>query len=104
MKADVNATLGEMFVKADTTSAKAGKVTFAVKNTGGTMHGFGIVAAPAKAPGGMLDEAALLAKGKELAAGASDTVTADLKPGRYELVCFLPGHYAAGQKLPFEVK
>ena len=104
MKADVNATLGEMFVKADTTSAKAGKVTFAVKNTGGTMHGFGIVAAPAKAPGGMLDEAALLAKGKELAAGASDTVTADLKPGKYELVCFLPGHYAAGQKLPFEVK
>jgi uncharacterized cupredoxin-like copper-binding protein len=79
-------------------------VTFAVKNTGGTMHGFGIVAAPAKAPGGMLDETALLAKGKELAAGASDTVTADLKPGKYELVCFLPGHYAAGQKLPFEVK
>ena len=104
MKADVNATLGEMFVKADTTSAKAGKVTFAVKNTGATMHGFGIVATPAKAPGGMLDESTLLAKGKELAAGASDTVTADLKPGSYELVCFLAGHYAAGQKLPFEVK
>ena len=31
-------------------------------------------------------------------------VTADLKPGRYELVCFLPGHYAAGQKLAFQVK
>jgi uncharacterized cupredoxin-like copper-binding protein len=31
-------------------------------------------------------------------------VTADLKPGSYELVCFLPGHFAAGQKLPFEVK
>jgi nitrite reductase (NO-forming) len=104
MMADVNATLGEMFVKADTTSAKAGKVTFAVKNTGGTMHGFGIVAAPAKAPGGMLDESTLLVKGKELAAGASDTVTADLKPGSYELVCFLAGHYAAGQKLPFEVE
>ena len=104
MKADVKATLGEMFVKADTTSAKAGKVTFAVKNTGATMHGFGIVATPAKAPGGMLDESTLLAKGKELAAGASDTVTADLKPGSYELVCFLAGHYAAGQKLPFEVK
>jgi FtsP/CotA-like multicopper oxidase with cupredoxin domain len=104
MKADVNATLGEMFVKADTTSAKAGKVTFAVKNTGGTMHGFGIVSAPATAPGGMLDETTLLAKGKELAAGASETVTADLKPGSYELVCFLAGHYAAGQKLAFQVK
>ena len=31
-------------------------------------------------------------------------VTADLKPGKYELVCYLPGHYMAGQKLPFEVR
>jgi nitrite reductase (NO-forming) len=104
MKADVNTTLGEMFVKADTTSVKAGKVTFAVKNTGGSMHGLAIVAAPAKAPGGMLDESVFLAKGKELAAGAGDMVTADLKPGSYELVCFLAGHYAAGQKLAFQVK
>jgi uncharacterized cupredoxin-like copper-binding protein len=104
MKADVNATLGEMFVKADTTSVKAGKVTFAVKNTGGTMHGLAIVADPPKAPGGMLDESTFLAKGKELPAGAGDMVTADLKPGRYELVCFLPGHYAAGQKLAFQVR
>ena len=37
-------------------------------------------------------------------AGAGDMVTADLKPGSYELVCFLPGHYAAGQKLAFQVK
>ena len=26
-----------------------------------------------------------------------------VEPGTYELVCFLPGHYAAGQKLAFEV-
>jgi uncharacterized cupredoxin-like copper-binding protein len=103
MKADVNATLGEMFVKADRTSLKAGKVTLAVKNTGATTHGLAIVAAPAKAPGGMLDESTFLAKGKELAPGAGDTITANLKPGRYEFVCFMPGHYAAGQKLPFEV-
>ena len=38
---------------------------------------------------------------------AAQTATwsrADLKPGSYELVCFMPGHYAAGQKLAFEVK
>ena len=28
---------------------------------------------------------------------------AKLRPGRYELVCFMPGHYAAGQRLPFQV-
>jgi uncharacterized cupredoxin-like copper-binding protein len=103
MKADVTTTLGEMFIKADTTTAKPGKVTFAVKNTGATMHGLAIVATPAKAPGGMLDPSAFVAKGTDLAAGASGMLTATLKPGRYELVCYMPGHYAAGQKLAFAV-
>jgi FtsP/CotA-like multicopper oxidase with cupredoxin domain len=107
-KGAVETTLGEgpsgMFVKASTTSVKAGHVMFAVKNTGATMHGLAIVAAPAKAPGGMLDASTFIAKGKDLAAGQTDTVMADLKPGQYELVCFMPGHYASGQKLPFEVK
>ena len=104
MKADVNATLGEMFVKADTTTLKAGHVHIAVKNTGATTHGLAIVKAPAKVSGGMLDDGAYIAKGKDLAAGASDMLTATLKPGRYELVCYMPGHYAAGQKLAFEVE
>src|SRR4051812_33375154 len=107
-KGSVETTLGEgpsgMFVKASTTSVKAGHVMFSVKNTGTTTHGLAIVAAPAKAPGGMLDTSTFIAKGKELAAGQTDTVMADLKPGSYELVCFMAGHYAAGQKLPFEVK
>ena len=103
-KADVNTTLGEMWVKADKTTVDAGKVTFAVKNAGATMHGLAIVADPAKAPDGMLDPSTYLAKGKDLAAGATDTVAADLKPGRYELVCYMAGHYAAGQRLPLTVR
>jgi uncharacterized cupredoxin-like copper-binding protein len=51
----------------------------------------------------MLEEGTLLGKGEELPGGATDLITADLEPGSYELVCFLPGHYSAGQKLPFEV-
>lgn len=101
--ADVNVTLGDMWIKSDAPSVKAGKVTFAVKNEGATMHGMGMALTPVDAPGGMLDEGALLGKGKELAAGETDLITADLEPGSYELVCFLPGHYAAGQKLPFDV-
>jgi uncharacterized cupredoxin-like copper-binding protein len=103
-KADVSATLGDMWVKTDTPTVKAGKVSFAVKNTGATVHGLAIAATPVKQSGGMLDEAALLGKGKELQGGESETVTWDLKPGSYELVCFMPGHYAAGQKLPFTVQ
>jgi uncharacterized cupredoxin-like copper-binding protein len=102
--ADVNVTLGDMYVKADKTTVDAGKVTFAVKNEGATMHGMAMALTPVSAPGGMLDESGLTAKGKELGAGEADTITADLEPGAYELVCFLPGHYAAGQKVAFEVR
>ena len=93
-----------MWVKADKTTVDAGHVHIAVKNTGATAHGMAIVAEPVKTTGGMLDESAFLAKGKELAPGQSETVMADLKPGRYELVCFMAGHFAAGQKLPFVVE
>ena len=92
-----------MWVKASAPTVKAGTVTFGVKNDGATMHGLAIVSAPAKADGGMVDHSTFLAKGGELAAGASETVSADLKPGKYELICHVPGHYAAGQKLPLDV-
>ena len=102
-KADVNVSLGDMWIKADKPTVKAGKVTFAVKNDGATMHGMAMALTPVKAAGGMLDETALLAKGKDLMGGDTDLITAELKPGKYELVCFVPGHYGAGQKLPFAV-
>ena len=47
--------------------------------------------------------ATYLAKGGDLMGGDTETVTADLEPGKYELVCFVAGHYMAGQKLAFTV-
>ena len=102
--ADVNVSMGEMYIKADKTSVDAGQRTFAVTNEGQTTHGMAFALVPVKANGGMVDESALENKGKELAAGESEVITADLKPGSYELICYVPGHYAAGQKLAFEVK
>jgi uncharacterized cupredoxin-like copper-binding protein len=34
---------------------------------------------------------------------ATKTLTADLKPGRYVLICNLPGHYAMGMWFPLVV-
>ena len=101
--ADVNVTLGDMWVKSDKASVKAGKVTFGVTNEGATTHGMAMSLVPVKASGGMLDEASLLGKGMDLATGDAETISVDLKPGNYEIVCYIPGHYAAGQKLPFKV-
>jgi uncharacterized cupredoxin-like copper-binding protein len=41
--------------------------------------------------------------GNGIAAGATGWVTLTLKPGRYELVCNLPGHYAAGMYTELDV-
>jgi len=56
-KADLNVTLGDMWVKADKPSVKAGEVSIAVKNEGATMHGMAFAVTPVKAPGGMPHEA-----------------------------------------------
>jgi nitrite reductase (NO-forming) len=99
-KGDVNVTLGDMWIKSDASSFKAGEVSFAVKNEGATMHGFAIM----KAGGDPDDHGAYLAMGKDLAGGDAETITAKLEPGRYELICHVPGHYAAGQKMAFVVE
>jgi hypothetical protein len=100
----IDVALGDMWIKPGASTAKAGKVDFAVTNEGATAHGLAVVEAPAKVDGGMVDESTLLGKGKELGGGESEVVSFDLKPGSFELICYLPGHYGAGQKTAFTVE
>jgi uncharacterized cupredoxin-like copper-binding protein len=102
-KADVSVTFGDIWIKSNLASFKAGKVTIAVQNTGATGHAFGIVKAPATLSGGMVDHSSLLAEGKLLSGGQSETISANLAPGRYEFVCHVAGHYQAGQHMAFTV-
>lgn len=95
-------TLGDMWIKAPVVSAKAGKVTFAVANQGQMTHWFGIMKAPVTLNGGTFT-AKPLAQSAQLNPGQSATVTANLAPGSYELVCLMPGHYGAGQHIAFTV-
>jgi uncharacterized cupredoxin-like copper-binding protein len=99
----VGITLGEMFVKPATAMVKAGKVTFAVANTGGTMHQFAIGKDPLTMAGAEPAPSAAIAKGKMLGAGQKETVSMDLEPGSYVLYCLMSGHYAAGQHTKFMV-
>ena len=102
-KADVDVTFGDMWIKASAATVKPGKITFGVTNEGAATHGLAIVPAPAKVDGGVVDDSSFVVKGDDLTGGGSATVSADLKPGKYELICHLAGHYAAGQTTPFEV-
>ncbi len=99
----IGVTLGEMFVKPATATAKAGTVTFDVTNTGAAMHQFAIGRDPLSMDGAEPAASAALTKGRMLHTGDRETVSAKLKPGRYVLYCLMGGHYAAGQKAGFTV-
>ncbi len=99
----IGAEMGDMWLRASATTAKAGTVKFAVKNSGQMDHWFAIMRAPVALHGGMLDNSAVIAKSKQLGPGQSQLVTAHLAAGTYELVCLMPGHYSAGQHQTFTV-
>ena len=65
-------------------AAKGGEIQIQVKNDGGTQHALEI-----DAPGGEV-------KSKTLAPGDSQTLTANLKPGTYEMYCPIDGHKGKG--------
>ena len=70
------------------TSLKAGKITFDVKNVGKLAHDLAI-------KGGQ--------KTKLIQPGGSAQLTVTLKPGKYHLYCSVPGHEQAGMKVDITV-
>ena len=92
--------------------AKAGDVTFTVTNYGTIQHEFLVI--KTDYPVGQIpvdgekfnEEAngvANLGETGEFDPGLTKTVTVKLTPGRYQLVCNIPGHYKKGMAIPFEV-
>lgn len=100
----VNVTLGgsnEFALTADRTTVSAGTITFNVTNAGSMVHEMVIVPAPdgadaLKKADGEADETGSPGEVPETASGKSGSVTVTLEPGKYILVCNLPGHFAAG--------
>lgn len=104
---------GQMAIKLDKSEVPAGEVTFQVVNVAkNTPHEMVVIKLDA---GGQeikvnpstnkVDEDKLDSMGEVsgLKAGKSGTLTVKLQPGRYELICNLKGHVAAGMVVPFTV-
>lgn len=100
--------LREFTVNPSSSTAKAGKVTFAVSNAGRVTHEFVVLRTNKPAAnlmkGSRADETGNVGETGDLAPGASKTIAITLKPGHYALICNLPGHYAAGQHTDFTVR
>jgi plastocyanin len=69
-----------------TLKAKAGTVTLVMSNPSGIPHAIAV-------EGNGVDK-----DGKTVGNGGTSTVTAKLKPGKYEFYCPVDGHKAAGMK------
>jgi len=103
---DISGTVKEWAVVIDAAEAKAGDVTFTMKNAGAVPHEFIIVKtdfAPGKIPLGpdnRFDEEGegVFVPGEisEWNPGTTGTVTLKLDPGKYQLLCNIAGHYANG--------
>ncbi len=113
--------VGMMRLAAAPTTVAAGAVSFVATNMGSVNHELVILPLPsgqiagtrAIQSDGTVDETGSLGEasntcgagsGDGIAPGASSWLTVTLAPGRYELVCNLPGHYAAGMYTQLTVR
>lgn len=128
----VAVSMGEFFIKPDVDAIPAGEVTFDVTNDGAVEHEFvvlktdiaggdlpvkggevdlakaGEVLGGAHEPGEEEEEMKGAAEEHEeeehLEPGASESYTVDMEPGKYILICNIPGHYSSGQWVEFTVE
>jgi len=98
----------EYAVQPSVDSVPAGPVTFNVNNDGTMLHEL-VVVKTAKTPAqlaepdGTANESESVGEAADIEPGASKSVTLNLKPGHYVLLCNLPGHYAGGMYVEFTV-
>ncbi len=99
-------------LRANPDTVPAGQVSFVASNRGALVHEIVVLPLGGDGPGtrttgsgGKIDEARNLGEasrscagcsGNDIAPGSIGWTTMTLKPGRYELVCDEPWHYAAG--------
>jgi uncharacterized cupredoxin-like copper-binding protein len=109
-KAPVAATAGKITVTSTeyafapaAITARPGKLKITLDNKGTMAHEVVVLksdqpAAALKVSGGRVSEKTSVGEVSETAAGATKSATITLKPGRYVIVCNIPGHYQAGMR------
>jgi plastocyanin len=110
----VNGLLDEWRVRADVNTVRAGPVLFTFANVGTQVHEM-LVTRTDIAPGQIPVDAAtntfneddpaskVLDEISEFDPGKTGSVTINLAPGTYQLVCNVPAHYANGMSMAFTV-
>ncbi len=105
----VRVQLKEFKVIPSVRSVRAGRVVFAARNTGRVPHNLVVLRtnlAPDKLPvvGSVAKELGRQGKTPVFGPGKTRRLALDLKPGKYVLICNVPGHYKAGMHVGFTVR
>jgi uncharacterized cupredoxin-like copper-binding protein len=105
--------LSDMRITLDQDMVKAGRITFqAVNRSSSLVHEVIVVRTatkntdlPYSEKQARVIESRIRRLGEisDLKPGATGTLTLNLQPGQYMLICNQPGHYRAGMKVRFEV-
>lgn len=107
---DVAVTLKDFSLTAEPATFASGDVTFAIANQGATVHEFVIIRSddgPGQLPveNGLIpeDQVDIVDEAEDIAPGTNATLSVNLEPGSYVLVCNLPSHYEEGMHAAFTV-
>ena len=103
--------LKEMSIQAGPTVAVSGPVTFSIANIGTVVHELVVLktdTAEGSIPARVTDpskaqEPGAAGEAEDIDPGKTATLTLDLAPGKYVLICNEPGHYAAGMHTSFTI-
>ncbi len=98
----VNIVMKDRSFQSSTRTVQAGKVTFVVRNAGTVEHEFVVLRTDKhhhllSMVGQQASDVGAKGKIEEFAAGRTKRLTLTLAPGKYVLLCNLPGHYKSGQ-------
>ena len=98
----INVQEKDFAIALDKTTMPAGSVTFKMANMGPSAHNIGVIAGDgASKDKGVTGMA--LKEGAVINMGQNESITVDLKPGTYQVVCTVAGHVQLGMIVPITV-
>jgi uncharacterized cupredoxin-like copper-binding protein len=109
----VQVALSEFKIEPNPESIGPGSITFDLHNIGATIHNFHVIKtdlAPEDLPiddtGFAVDLSGLdaIENSRDIDPGGTETVTAQLEPANYVLICNVPSHYQSGMHVEFVVQ
>jgi uncharacterized cupredoxin-like copper-binding protein len=113
LPSDVNVIVDmkEYSITLNVSSVKAGSVKFGIRNLGTMVHDFDLYKTdrpladlPIDGGSAKVKMDGLVKQMINIAANRSTTLSADLAPGRYVIICNVAGHYQLGMRVSLQVE